>query len=142
TRNLVSIMPWTSLVINKPSPSSYEPLPASLDSGSSKANARKPMTYSLLCTTGSLRVLTPLTCKRRRHCWMRWCNTTPVDTPLLPLQYWVCVHKSMNVKHFHGILSGRPHAYSLKSYVGKVSLNLSPEDVIREFGCSSGVTGP
>ena len=31
---------------------------------------------------------------------------------------------------------------SLEAKTAEIYLNLSPEDVIREFGCSSGVTGP
>src|SRR5262245_43033307 len=30
------------------------------------------------------------------------------------------VHNLLCVKHFHGVLSGRPHAYLLKSRIGKV----------------------
>jgi hypothetical protein len=34
-------------------------------------------------TAGSPRALIPRTCKRRRHCWTRWRNATPVDMPWL-----------------------------------------------------------
>src|SRR6516164_3717756 len=71
-RNLVSITLLTSLATNKPSPSSYAPPPVWLDSGSSKANARKPLT-SLHQSTGGLRkALTPPICRRRRHWWMNY----------------------------------------------------------------------
>src|SRR5262245_46730078 len=30
------------------------------------------MHYSHQCTVGSPRVLTPLTCRTRRHCWRSW----------------------------------------------------------------------
>ena len=53
-----SITPSRSPERNKPSPSSYELPPAWLDSGSSKANARKPMTSWYQCTIGSRKGLT------------------------------------------------------------------------------------
>ena len=63
-----SITPLTSPATNKPSPSNYELLLAWLDSGSSKANARKPMTSWHQSTIGSPKGLTPRTCRRPRHC--------------------------------------------------------------------------
>src|SRR6516165_6799185 len=70
-RNPHSTTPLTSLAPNKPSPSSYEPPPVSPGSGSSKEDARKPMTFWPRSTAGSPRALTPPTCKRRRRCWTR-----------------------------------------------------------------------
>ena len=65
----VSITPLRSPKTNKPSPSNYEPPPVSLDSGSSKANARKPMTSWHQSTVGSPKDLIRLTCRMRRRCW-------------------------------------------------------------------------
>src|SRR5215831_20919883 len=67
-----SITLLRSLATTKPSPSSYAPPPVWLDSGSSKANARKPMT-SLHQSTGGLRkALTHRIYRRRRRCSKSW----------------------------------------------------------------------
>src|SRR5207249_2620896 len=52
--------------------------------GSSRTGLRKPTSCWRRSTAGSPRALTPSTCRKRRHCWTRWRNATPVDTPLLP----------------------------------------------------------
>ena len=67
-QKFASIKPFTSLALNKPSPSSYEPPSASLDSGTSKESARKPKTVLAQSTAGSPKALTPLISRRRRHC--------------------------------------------------------------------------
>src|SRR5262245_21540509 len=107
-----SITPLRSLATNKPSPSSYAPPPVWLDSGSSKANARKPMT-SLHQSTGGLRkALTHRICRRRKRCWKRWRNTRLAGT----------LHNPLSVKHFHAVWAGNVHECSLKSCIGKASL--------------------
>src|SRR5215472_11080202 len=39
------------------------------------------MHYSHRCTVGSPRVLTPLTCRRPRHCWRSWGHKAQVLCP-------------------------------------------------------------
>jgi ABC-type transport system involved in cytochrome bd biosynthesis fused ATPase/permease subunit len=41
-----------------------------------------------------------------------------------PLEIWAC--KLLRRKHFHGVSSASPHAYSLKSRYGKASFYQSP----------------
>src|SRR5262245_25530204 len=67
---------------------------------------------------GSPRALTPLTCKRPRHCWTRWRNATPAGTPL---QCWTRAHNPLRVKCFHGLSAGNTRECSLKSRIGEAS---------------------
>jgi hypothetical protein len=57
--------------------------------------------------------LTPLTCKRRRHCWTRWRNATPVDTLCAPQHGWTRVYNLLSMKRFHEALAGNVHECSL-----------------------------
>jgi hypothetical protein len=41
--------------------------------------------------------------------------------PLTSLQCSACVHNPLRVKHCHGVSSGRPHAYMLRSRLRKAS---------------------
>src|SRR5215510_3058781 len=77
-------------------------------------------------TTGSPKDLTPLTCRRRRHCWKHWGNATPVDTPSSP-QSEERVDNSLSVKYFHEVSAGNVHTCWLKLRIGEVSrLNRKP----------------
>ena len=75
-----SITLLTSPATNKPSPSNYELLLASLDSGSSKAKTRKPMTSWHQSTIGSPRGWIRQIYRMPRRCWKRWRNATLADT--------------------------------------------------------------
>src|SRR6266446_7530175 len=74
-----SITPLRSLATNKPSPSSYVLPPASLDPGNAKGSVRKRSRYLGMSTAGSPKGLTPLTSRRRRHCWQCWRENTGED---------------------------------------------------------------
>ena len=63
--------PSVSPKSNPPNHSNSVQQQALLDSGNDKINARKPMSCSLLCITGSLRDLTQQICRTPRHCWTR-----------------------------------------------------------------------
>ena len=80
----------------------------------------EPTTCSRRSMAGSPRALTPLTSRRRRHCWRRWRNATLADTPLSPQQCWACVHNPLSVKYFHGVAAGNTHECLLKSRIGRV----------------------
>ena len=82
-RKPASIKLLPSPKTNRPNPWNYVLPPAWLASGSSKANPRKPMTSWHQSTTGSLRALTPRTCRTPRRCWRRWRNAAPAETLLL-----------------------------------------------------------
>ena len=54
----------------------------------------------------------------------------------------MCIHNPLSVKHFHGVSAGSPHAYLLKSRIGKARIERDlharslevyalPQDVIR-----------
>jgi hypothetical protein len=53
--------------------------PALLDSGNAKGSVRKRSRHFGMSTASSPKGLTPLTSRRRRHCWQCWRENTGED---------------------------------------------------------------